>query len=275
MAPVTFSYRSRFYNRGVYERDKKYHPQPSSAVLSRPAIWGFTAKTTTYQKCTTQKLHSTVYNINKRHHQQIRSFAVAVGTEDRVPQIVTVQEAEATQSPLREKRAMGFAIWSTVGGRGRGSSDGGAVEEPYFRQRQRQRSRSGGTRDAKVVIWSTVGGRRSSDGGAVEEPYFRQRQRQRSRFRGTRDAEVAIWSTIGGRRSSDGGAVEEPYFRQRQRQRSRSGGTRTQRSRSGAVDETRDAEAAVEEVVEPATQRKNGEQEEGEAEEREAVEVLI
>ncbi|KOM56143.1 hypothetical protein LR48_Vigan10g203500 [Vigna angularis] len=247
MTPVTFPYRPRFYNRG-----------PSSAVLSRPVIWGFTAKTTTYQKCTTQKLHSTIYNINKRHHQQIRSFAVAVGTEDRVPQIVTVPEAEATQSPLREKRAM-------VPGRRRPTRRWG---------RNVDGGRGGGdelAREAEAAVtvarWrNPISGRGRGRGRDLEEPAT---QRSRSGALSEADAVVTVtrWrNPISGRGRGIGRDLEEPVT-----PRSRSGGTRD----SEVAIWSRDAEAAVEEVVEPAMQRKNGEQEEGEVEEREAVEVLI
>ncbi|KOM43942.1 hypothetical protein LR48_Vigan05g154700 [Vigna angularis] len=210
--------------------------QPYSAVLSRPAIWGFTAKTTTYQKCTTQKLHSTVYNINKRHHQQIISFAVAVGTEDRVPQIVTVPEAEATQSPLREKRAMvpgrrrPTRRWgrNADGGRGRGDELAREAEAAMT-----------------VARWrNPISGRGRGRGRDLEEPAT---QRSRSGALSEADAAVTVarWrNPISGRGRGRGCDLEEPA---------------TQRLRSGAVDETRDAEVAVEEVEEPATQRKNGE----------------
>ncbi|XP_047161788.1 uncharacterized protein LOC124831751 [Vigna umbellata] len=129
---------------------------------------------------------------------------------------------------------LGFVIWSTVGGRCRGSSDGGAVEEPYFRQRQRQRSRSGGTHDAEVAIWRNPRHREAEAevaiwrnprrrGRDLEEPAT---QRSRSGALSEAEAEAAVtvarWrNPISGRGRGRGRDLEEPTT-----QRSRSGGTR-------------------------------------------------
>ncbi|KOM48148.1 hypothetical protein LR48_Vigan07g185200 [Vigna angularis] len=146
MTPVTFAYRSQFYNRGVYRR----------------AIWGFTTRTATYQKYTTQKLHPTFIAQYTTSTKDIINKREVSRRPSRLKVVSRAPDRDGTEGG-GDLVAVGGE--TRDGGRGGGNPLVVGGETPMVAEAKEMNSRDLGLRDLGLrdLEWWM-------------KPYFRQRQ---------------------------------------------------------------------------------------------------